>query len=299
MDSFTTLMASGGWAVSALIAAVFTACIFTLNQYIKQPGYLLVFFSRITTVICMTPFMGLIPWPENPWFYAIVATTAFFGASGDIRTFNVSAQYGGGVVSRTMPLVIFFSFFLWFFIDHALFWKYLEHPLNTAGIIASLLGVGYFSSRIKKCTISKSAFFAMLPALLCYTLTILLNKYSMGMGEYSGVVFGYMYVQSVAAIFTTGGYALWRRRKEKAKIHNRKKLLWGAVAFSLLWIASMTFQGYTLVFTPNPSYLFAIAQLSSVMIAVFYHFTGHKEEADVKAGFGITACAILLILMSV
>jgi hypothetical protein len=54
-----------------------------------------------------------------------------------------------------------------------------------------------------------------------------------------------------------------------------------------------------MAFTPNPGYQGAILLISPLFIAIFYHFAKHKEEADVKSGMGIVACAILLALATV
>lgn len=299
MSALVTFMNAGGWAATSLIAASFSAVNLTLNQYLKVPGHLLVFFSRLATVVFMTPFAFFIPWPQEPLFYVAVAATAVFGASADIRTFNISAQYGGGVVSRTMPLVILLSFFTWFLFDSSLLRQYLHQPLHAVGILFSLCAVMYFSSQLKKCSISTAALIAMLPALIGYTLATVLNKYAMHFGDYSGVVFGYMYLQSVVAIFITGAYAGWREKKKKSPDIQPRKILTAAVSFSLLWILIMTFHNTSMVFVPHPSYHMAVMQTAPVLIAVYYYFRKHKEEANVKAGLGVVAAIILLTLMSV
>jgi len=299
MSFFEIFMSHGGWALYSSISTAFLATILIINQYMRQPGHLLVFFSRIITVLLMTPFVLMIPWPNNPIFYVIVFFTAIFGASADIRTFNVSAKYGGGVASRTMPFIIFFSFFIWLFFDVDLLKDYMNHPLNTIGILASLLGVIYFSLRLKKCKISNAAFIAMLPALLGYTVNTILVKFSMHMGDPAGVVFGYMYVQSIAAIFFTGIYAYWRENKMPSLYVSKRKILFASILLSILWIGTMIFKNYAMIFIPNPAYYSSIVQISPILIAIFYYFTKHKETADVKSGIGVVACAILLVLMAI
>ena len=299
MTTFANFMTDGGWAVSSLVCVVFTSITLLMNQHFKIPGHILVFFLRLITVILMTPFMFYIPWPETPIFYIVVISTALFGAFSDIRLFNVSAKYGAGVTARTLPLVIFLSFILWFFFDPELFVEYSKNPINTIGIVSSLLGCVYFSSQLKKCNISRAAFIAMLPVIIGYTINTSLNKFSMQQGDYTGVVFGYMYLQSVAAIFFIGGYALWREKKLKTPNLCKKKVLLATTTLSILWILGMTFQNYAMIFVPSPSYQIAILQLAPVLIAIFYYFVKHKEEADVKSGFGVVACAILLVLAAI
>ena len=65
------------------------------------------------------------------------------------------------------------------------------------------------------------------------------------------------------------------------------------------WICHMIYKNYSMAFVPNPSYQAAILLTAPVFIAAFYHLTKHKEEADVKSGMGIVACALLLALLTV
>jgi len=292
-------MSHGGWAVFSLIGTVSGATYMLINQYIKQPGHMLVFMLRLIIVILMTPFMFSLPWPTSPVFYIVVTLTALFASLADVRLLNVIAKYGAGVTARTLPLVIFLSFLLWFVFDPNLLVEYITHPLNTLGIIASLLGVIYFSARLKKCEITKAAFIAMIPTMLGYTANTALNKFSMQMGAYSGVVFGYMYIQSIASVFLIGGYALYREKKSPSINLCKKRLFLGSSALALLWMMGMTLQNYSMIFIPNPAYQIAIGQLSPILIAIFYYFIKHKETADVRSGMGVVACAILLVLIAV
>lgn len=299
--SFTTFMSGWGWVIFSLISTVFSAGVYLLNQYLRQPGHLLVFWSRVATILLLAPWMMHIELPTDPRFHIAVLLTALFGAFADIRTYNVASRYGGGVVSRVQPLIIILSFIIWFFFDPALRIKYAAHPVNTGLILLALVGCIYFSVRLRKCHINRAAFLQMLPALLCYTTTILLNKYAMNHGPLADAVYGYMYVQSAAAVVLTGGYALWRESKTPQTPINwrTKKMAVAAVVLAAGWICSMILKLYAMAFIPNPAYQAAIGQTAPVFIALFYWLVKHKEEGDVASGMGIMACTILLALLTV
>ncbi len=300
MSEFGLFMQGWGWPFFSLVAALFSAAMLLVNQYLKQPGHILVFWMRVVIVLVMTPFMTQVALPTDPVFYGIVLLTVFFGTGADIRSFNVSAQYGGGVVSRVQPLIVWVSFFLWFFFDPEIFWRYLAHPFNTAGIVLALLGCVWFASRLNKCRISRDALIQMLPALFGYALTTVLNKYAMNHGPLTGVVFGYMYIQSVFAVVIIGGYAAWREKGDSVSVFWRTKIMiLTAFLAAAAWIGHMIFKNYAMVFVPNPSYQAAINLTTPVFIALFYLAVRHKEEADVKSGMGVVACAILLALLTV
>jgi len=299
VTDFSTFMAGGGWILFSLIAALPAAISLLANQYFRLPGHLLVFWSRVMTVLCMALFMPSISLPEDPRFYIAVGVTALLGAFADMRSYNASARHGGGAVSRVMPLGIVLSFFVWIFVDTGLVAKYLDHAFNTGVILAALAGITYFSTRLRHCVVTRAAFIDMLPALLGYTVTNVLNKYAMHFGVLEGAVFGYMFVQSVIAVVLAGGYAAYHESKPHRAHWSWPPLVWGAAVVTFAWITHMTFKNYAMAFTPNPAYQSALLQITPLLVALAYKITGHKENADVKSGFGLVAFVALLALATI
>ena len=301
MTQFESFMSGWGWAVFCLVSAFFSAGVSLINQYMKQPGHFLVFWSRVWVVLVLAPLIAQMTMPTDPLFYGAVLLTALLGVTADIRTFNVAARYGGGVVLRVQPLIVFLSFFLWFFFDPHMLGKYIAHPFNTAGILVALLGCAYFSARLRKCHISRAAFTEMLPVRVCYSLTTVLGKYAMTHGPLTGAVYGYMFAQSAIGAAMIGGYSIWLEGKPLPApvVWRTKKMLIASLLAGFGWILSMTFKNYAMAFIPNPSYQAAINQTSPVFVAIFYWLVKHKEEADVASGMGVVASATLLALMAV
>jgi len=305
MSGFSHFMAYGGWAVFSVIAAVFSAGFYLVNQYLKQPGHALVFWSRVLTVVAMTPFMTQVDFPAAPGFYGIVALTVVFGIGADIRTFNSTALFGGGVVSRLMPATVWGAFFLWLVLHPSLLLTYAGHPWNTAGILLALGGCVWFAMRLNKCEVTRNAAIHMLPAVAGYTITTVLNKMAMQHGDaetsFAGVVYAYMYVQSCLAVLVLGPYVVFRekRRADKgAQLWRHDTMLAAALLAMLVWVCHMIYKNYAMAYTPNPSYQGAVNLTAPVFVAIFYYFAGHKEKADVMSGMGIVACAILLALLT-
>ncbi len=300
--NFHDFMSGWGWVLFSIISAVFGAGFYLVNQYLKQPGHLIVFWMRVVAVIFLTPFVITLEMPTDWRFYAAVFVTVFIGTFSDIRSFNASAIYGGGVVSRVQPLTVWGAFLIWFIFDPGLLLEYAERPLNTAGILAALGGCVFFAMRLNKCEITRSAFNYMFPALLGYTLTNVLNKYAMDHGPLEGAVLGYMYVQSIIAIFAIGAFCIRQEMKtEKGKSSGwaNRTLLAAVLLAAFSWICHMIYKNYAMAFTANPSYQVALNLTTPVFIAGFYMLAGHKEKADVKSGMGVVACAVLLALLTV
>lgn len=310
---FDTFMAGSGWAWFSLVSAIFSAGFYLVNQYWRMPGDLLVFTMRIMIVAMMTPFMSALVWPQSPLFYLAVVVTVAVGTSSDVRTFNASARFGAGMVSRLMPVTVLVAFFLWFAVRPLLLFEYLGRPALTCGIIVSLVACVYFAMRLNRCEVSRSAMIFMAPALAGYTITTVLNKYAMDFGaqsgDFAGVVFGYMYVQSLIALVMVGPYILWQRRARRAPLAQAvptvppaspslRPLLAASFAAALVWLAHMVFKNYAMAFAENPSYQAAIGLTAPVMIALVYRTVGHREETDVRAGMGIVAAALLLVVVT-
>lgn len=308
MHGFSLFMQGGGWVAFAVLSAVFSAALYLVNQYMRVPAYLLVFWMRVCIVLSLTPAMTMFPWPQSPKFYAGVALTVLFSTYGDIRTFDIAARYGGGVVSRLQPLVVWGSFFIWFLFDPAQVSRYAAHPLNSLGIVAALAGCVYFAMRMNRSAINRTAFLEMLPALGCYVATTVLNKYSLMQGPVNGAVYGYMYVQSALAVFCAGGYAMWRLShplplrgdySPPADVHPRAVLPLAVLMMTGAWLCSMIYKNYAMVFTANPSYVAALGLMAPVFIALYYRVVGHEEKEETLSGFGIAACALALALLTV
>jgi hypothetical protein len=308
--SFDVFMQGGGWAVFAFCAAALTACFYLVNQYRKQPGDMLVFVMRAAVVAVMMPMARHIDWPSQPGFYATVFLTVLFGCSADIRTFNVSASHGGGVVSRVMPVTVVSAFFLWMIVRPAQVTAYMAEPFRAAMIFLSIGLCVYFATRMNRCGVTRSATVRMLPALAAYTLTTVLNKYAMdyglGAASFGGVVFGYIFLQSVISVFIFGPYVLWRRRASAkpdktgaVPMTDLRGLLLAvlpALAAACVWLGAMTFKNYAVAYTANPAYQAAIGLSAPVIILLFYKAVGHKETADVRAGLGIVLACLLLTI---
>lgn len=305
--SFDAFMQGGGWAVFALVSAAFSAVIYLINQYLRQPGYLLVFWMRVLATVALTPLMLLVEWPDNPQFYLVVGATVLLVTFADIRSFDVAARYGGGVTSRLQPLSVWGAFLVWLLLDPTAVGRYMAAPVNTLGILAALTGCVYFAVRMNRSPLNRAAFTEMVPALLAYAVTYALNKHAMSLGPMHGAVYGYMYVQSALMAVTAGGYALLRLGKPAAALSVPAPddvPRWSALPLATLimtaaWIGGMIYKNYAMVFTANPSYVAAIGLTAPVFIALWYWWRQHQEQEEVWSGYGIVACALVLVILTV
>lgn len=309
LPSFDVFMRGGGWAFFGILGAFFSAGFYLVNQYLRQPGHLLVFWSRVLTALALLPLMSHLALPTDPAFYIAVSLTVVFTVLGDIRTFNASAVHGAGVVSRLMPLTVWGSFLVWFLFDPLLLGRYAQNPQTALGICAALLGCVFFAMRLNRSPVHREVFIELLPALLAYTATTVLNKYAMNHGPLIGAVFAYMFVQSSLAAVLTGFYALWRLRTPTAPritpelaargFSPASALAVASVMMSAVWIAHMVYKNSAMAYAANPAYIAALGLTAPVFISLYYRLTNHREEADVISGYGVVICALALVVFTI
>lgn len=290
------------WILLSLIAAICMGSFYLICQYYKTPGQYLVIWSRILVLLALSPILFLMEWPDDPRFYIAVAITGVIGGLADLRVMNVTADYGGGVVSRLQPLGIGIAFFLWLFVKPEQFLIYQQHPWHAAGIVLALLGCVYFSSILRKCTISAPALRQLIVPIFGYACNIVIAKYAFDHSPFHSGVYFYMFIQSLCVAPLIFGYALMSK---KPTLSLDRQMFFSKVIFVpsffmfIIWMVHMFAKNYANTMTPNPSYVAALVLTCPVWVMLFYKIVGHKEDANVKAGIGIMVSAILLALLNI
>ena len=293
------------WIVLAILAGIISAAGMLLNQYFKVPGLLLVLLSRFFTLSLLLPMAFFITWPTSPVYYAAVIVTGLTAGFADIRTYNVTAELGGGVVSRLIPLLVPVTFVTWFIFAPSQLTDYLEAPVKSLGIITALSGCVYFASRLQStCHISKDALKWMTPTILAYGLNGAMAKLALNNAPVNAGVYGYVFIQTILVIIPTAYYC-FHKEKKRGKDHPdsyiphiNKKLLVAAGLASFFWVTHMASKMYAFTLIDNPAYVNAVVLLAPIWIILFYKIIGHKEEANITAGIGILISTIFLVIMT-
>lgn len=295
------LTGPAGWVYSSVIAAFVASFMILLNQYFKQCGMMMVIVFRSFVFLILLPAAFFISPPTSKVFYAALTITALSGGIADVRFLNIAAKYGGGMAARLRPLVVFALFPLWFLFDFELFFQYVNDPIRSLAIIATLVACVAFAMCFKKCEISQNALIDMLPCIFGYTIAGVAGKIAATSGgvDKMAILLYYPLVQSAIIVPAIILFRAFRREPVLSRAVMSKRLITSSFIFALFWMSVIVFQVTAMMTIPNPAYFVAIQQLTPVMIALIYYFVRHKEEGDVKAGFGIVVCAVVLSLLSV
>lgn len=299
MGFFEIFTGPAGWVYSSVIASIIASFMFLLNQYFKQCGVMMVILFRSFVFLTLLPAAFFVAPPTSKTFYLAITATALSGGIADIRFLNMAAKYGGGMVARLRPLVVFALFPLWFLFDFELFFKYLDSPLRSLAIVATLVACVFFAMRFKKCDVSNNALIDMLPCLLGYTIAGVAGKIAATNGDKTSILLYYPLIQSAIIPPIVILFRALKKQPIISKAIMSKALLGSSFLFALFWMSVIAFQVTAMMTIPNPAYFVAINQLTPVIISLIYFAIKHKEEGDVKAGFGIVLCAVILSLLAI
>ncbi len=281
------------WAVFAFIASLSRATSRVSNQYFQLPGLSLILWIKFLIILYLLPVVFFIPWPTNSLFYIFLIIQAPLVIYQDKKTFDLTANHGGGFVTRIEPLSVVLLFFLWLLFAPAVLQANLENPLRFISIGIIISAIAYFAMRLRKCEINASVFKQMIPLVVVTAIVSVFGKFSIDAAELDSAVFIYVFVQSVIMLV----FALIFNMKDKtvrlSEFFSKKQIIC-SVFLSLVMLITVLSRIYAFRYVENPAYVNAIVLTAPFWIMLFYKFVKHKEKGDILSGVAIVLCAIAL-----
>ncbi|MFA7457090.1 MAG: hypothetical protein WCY57_06550, partial [Micavibrio sp.] len=205
-------------------------------------------------------------------------------------------KVGAGVVSRILPISTILTFCLWFLFDPALFGDYLETPVRSALVFATLCASVYFAMRMKHCPVSWAAFrmiwfvvFAAVVGPIGFKLVTQHTNITQG-------PFSFVVCEALVMVACWSLWYAWKKPLPHAVMFSKEAIRGGFLVGSVssLMVAS---NFAAIFYVDNPGLLPAVKFTDTMIILLFYKMAGRKEEADLVAGFGIVFCAITIVLL--
>jgi len=268
----------------------------------------LLFMMRAGTLLAILPIFLWLPLPTHPVFYIATFGASLCFAYADLIFFGLMSKSGAGVVSRVEPLTTWLVFFVWTALNPALLLSYLASPLQLAGIVVALSGCVYFALRLKNCPVTWPVIKRMLPVIIIAVAGLSLSKTAMNYSDFHSGIWAYMAAQSLLCVCvyllcfrmkslpTLGELDVPFQNKGKALL-SRHDLVMGACA-CIGMLSTQSLKYYAITLADNPAYVTVFAFLVPIWLFGIYRLMGRKEEADVVSGFGIVACAFLLVVFT-
>jgi hypothetical protein len=284
------------WALFGLVSAAFSAGMMLVQERVKVDGYAIAFWSKVACIVLMLPLALYFGLPDDPLFYALVLSQAILWAISDVIFFNAIARVGAGVISRILPLSVIATFCLWFVFDPALLGIYLETPVRSALVFITLCASVWFTMQLKACPISWQALRIIWFVLFAAVIGPLLFKLVAQHTDIQRGPFSYVVVEAAAMVALWLLYHLIRRPVPRAMMLDPSAIKAGfAVGFFMSLMVASNFAA--MFYVDNPGLVPAVKFTDTLLIMLFYKATGRKETANVAAGLGIVACAVIIILL--
>ena len=284
------------WVLLSCIAMIFSAMMALINQYTKVSGFRLAIWFKVILCLPVLPIVLFVGLPTDPIFYICVICTAPLGIIGDKYSFNVAAKYGGGVVSRLLPLHVLLIFGFWLIVNPSLFSSYFENIWVGAGIVLSLIGIAFFSNKMRKCEISYQAFKEIAPAIIAYAITPVIGKIAFDHSDLHQGVYAYIFLQAVTTTII-GLPILAHQQKKQNKPMITYPIFKASMIVSVCVFLHLVTKNYAFSIVDDPTFPVAIIMASPLFILLFYKLTNHKEEANIWAGIGIVLSIIILVIL--
>jgi len=260
------------WWALALASTVTAACDIGLNRYFKADALTLTLWVSVVQSLLLAPVLLMGPDYTAPFIAAAVLGGVLL-AVFDVTLFSVAARYGGAPIPRILAARIWLTGGIWAAIEGQATAAFAAaHPLATAGILAALGVASACVWAMNRCPLTRPVVLAMLPA-LCAAVAQAITLVEAGV---------------CAALIVC-----WRRRGVSP--HG----VWPAAAvIGLTSSATLTLRFSAFIGAPNPGYIYVIALLASVWLALAYWALRIPDTLAPRAGFGLVAAAGALIWLT-
>jgi hypothetical protein len=283
------------WWALALASTVTAACDIGLNRYFKADALTLTLWVSVVQSLLLAPVLLMGPDYTAPFIAAAVLGGVLL-AVFDVTLFSVAARYGGAPIPRILAARIWLTGGIWAAIEGQATAAFAAaHPLATAGILAALGVASACVWAMNRCPLTRSVVLAMLPALcaaVAQAITLKLALSTVAPEVTSAVLYAWI-TSVVEAGVCAALIVCWRGRGVSP--HG----VWPAAAvIGLTSSATLTLRFSAFIGAPNPGYIYVIALLASVWLALAYWALRIPDTLAPRAGFGLVAAAGALIWLT-
>ncbi|MBO5997797.1 MAG: hypothetical protein J6P93_04660 [Alphaproteobacteria bacterium] len=291
------------WIVFALMASVASAFYYLFAQSVKINANVFLVYRGWFIVIFLLPFLCLYPAVFPIDFYVISLLQGGIIAYTDYLTFTINKNYGSETVSSIIPCSVIIAFFMWFLIEPAIITYYTETPVKSILILLSLCGAVYALLKYRQTTLTRKAFFLLLPVLFLSAGNSVLNKTIMSYSNENQLICACW--RSFLIGLAIGIIHIFVYAKKKLPIKELFNPNTLKKSFIFILLLSMTVsKSLAMYYTENPAYVTCIVYLSLIWIILLSRFIGFFKfkQSDLQTKrrweFLFVASVILLILIT-
>ncbi len=285
------------WPLWALCAAFLSALVPLIQERKPVSGYAVALWSKIILVTLLTPIVVFfVDLPKDPLFYVSCFISALIWSICDVIYFRAVPIVGAGVVSRLIPASVLLTFVGWFVIEPSLMRTYLETPLQFTFLSMIILGAVACAVMLKNCPVTLDGFKRIWFVIFAASVGTMIDKLILGTSPAKMGPFAFAFIQGSFMVLLWCGWALLRKPiplKEFFAPTTLRTTLPIAICATLVVLLKF----YALKGADHPALVSVIFFTDAVWILMFYRFLNRREDAQIWAGLGLVACAVLLILV--
>ncbi len=283
------------WAIYGLLSALCVVVMLLVQERMKAEGFALSFWVKFFVVTLTLPLAMRIGFPEKPVFYLMMAISAVLYCISDVAYFRAIPKVGSGLVTRVMPVAVVISFLLWLVIDPSLLRQYSMHPMQTFGIIASVLLAAISGIFLKRCPVSWQGIKLIGVCLFAACVGPTFNKLALHQAPSGQAVLSYIVIQGFFMLGFWSLYAIIRKPISYPVLFSPHNIKAGLIV-GLFSTAMLILKMQAVYLADNPAYVSILMYTDALWIILIYKAIGRKETGNIWAGLGIVASAVLLII---
>lgn len=282
------------WWGLALVISFGTCVFFNLNKTFQLDGLRARGWSTGCAALILTPCLFVFDWPDSPVFYVCAFAAALLMSYAGEITFNLSAKYGGPLVSLSKPLAILCAFFIWAAIEFSETIVMLSDPLRVLGISLAFVLAFWSQLRLIKDNVNiKQAMKYLIVAALISGMVSPIVKYGMSYTvEVQQVLIWIFFFHGLGSILCFTRHALKRNNEP---VYSKGFVKFGLTLGPFHVVIGAMF-AWAVHLSPNPAFVSLITLLSTVWLMLYYALRGQEAHVKPKSVAMLLTAAVVLVL---
>lgn len=286
------------WIPYALFAVLCAVAMPLLQRRYKTDALAMLFWLRVVTVMILAPVVMMMDPPTAPLFYIGIILYGILVTYTDYLIFNFARTHNPAIAARLLKPTVIISFIVWFAFDPDLLGRYIDHPVRGVTILVLLILAVTLAMRLKHCSVTKDAFFALWPVFCTVSIYPIFSKYILGgQGPWAGATI-LTFLTALVVLVTITIFQAVRQPIPRDILFNRHTAWVGALIAvpSILAGVSMVM---AFQLAPHPAYVSVVMMSVPVILTLYGQAIGDPDAGNKRVGFGLLVIAALIVVLQI
>lgn len=280
------------WAVYGFLHSILRAALTECCRNEPMGSWKRAFLQAFFAALLLLPFIPLMDWPAEGYFYAAAAGVSVIYAMGMIIQLNLVERRHGRIYSIYMPLEAVVAATVWMALRPWQLENYLSDLPTTLAILAAFALCIAGLLRIRPADLCWQNFLLVAPIGVTYAVAGVVTKIVMPATDVLSVILAYALVNFTVMTVILGAALFIRKRPGAALMDTR--MLKSGLGLGFFSMATYLTFVLSVVLAPNPGYTSILAMLLPVWLFGWHHARRREERGDPLAVIMILLGVILL-----